>query len=125
MAVKASCARAILAALTSVFLISGCAIRGSGPPQPDPTRTNEDIPEGPGLLTGERGALVFERGIGKDAEQHDNRPDSPQNQARMQRLDQQTKEFDQQIQELERQRRELEALKDELKEILESQPRAK
>ncbi len=125
---KASRTRAILVALTSVFLFTaGCggAFKVAPPGEtPDVTRTNEDIPEGPGLFTGEEGDLVYRRGFGKDKkESSPPPPDAEQTQAQARQLEEQSKEFDQQIEEMERQRRELEALKEELKQILKTAPR--
>lgn len=125
---KASRMRAILVALTSVFLfLAGCSTALTGPPRadtPDVTRTNEDIPEGPGLFTGEEGDLVFRRYTGKDKDKNKAGPPATQpTQAQARQLEQQSKQFDQQIEELERQRRELEALKEELKQILKTAPR--
>ncbi len=122
---NASRARAALLALTSVFLfLAACSVpfKGGGPAsgEMDPNRTNEDIKEGPGLLTGEEGGFVFRRGYGDD--RPSTAPTAP-TQVQTERLDQQTREFDRQIEELERQRRELEQLKEELREILRNNPR--
>ena len=117
---------AALIALTSVFLLlTGCSIPFADGPatgDADPNRTNQDIPEGPGLLTGKQGALEFGRDTGKDKKAGET-PAAP-TQAQAERLEEQAKEFDRQIEELERQRRELETLTEELKEILKSSPRA-
>jgi hypothetical protein len=127
---KASRARAILVALTSVFFfVTGCSTGFKAAPQsdtPDVTRTQEDIPEGPGLFTGEEGDLVFGRNLGKGKDKDKDKtsqPDAQQTQAQARQLEEQSKQFDKQIEELEHQRRELEALKEELKQILKTAPR--
>jgi hypothetical protein len=123
--------KSALVALTLIFFLSACADMEPAPQPP----LQDEVKEGPGLLTGEKGGFVVSREFGGDSKDEEKAPvvsqapgappavgqgPDPQSAAIIER---QAKMLDRQSQMLDRQTREIERLQnevDQLKRELES-----
>lgn len=121
MRVRAANTKSILLGMgiaLTLVLASGCA--GMTPVPFDPNRTTDDIPEGPGLFTGEKGAWIWTEDSEKQKETEAATHIGKAGEAAPPSLENQLEKIDRKLKELEHQQQELEQLKQEVKDSLES-----